>query len=305
MSIGISMVVKNEMANVSRCLPSIRAFVDELVVVDTGSTDGTPEYLRDHLGAKVTVAAPPLEDPHAITEARNLSLARNPCDWILVLDADEQMAPEAIQKIQDLTQDERDAYFLVWRNSRDGASFDDYKFALFRRDLGLQYEGMVHCNPTQSARRLGIGASLASEVVINHSLDGSNEFRSARAKRLERHILEAPTWWRYQWFLGYTYFKASDYDRAIPLLKDTCNSLSKEFPVECLNAHIVLTDLNARKQMHDKCARIMKQASTFYDEVKNDFEVKANRQMGPWIKNAVELINQNRLEEVRSYDFAY
>lgn len=305
MSVGISMVVKNEMKNIDRCLSSIRVAVDEIIIVDTGSTDGTDEYLRSQLGAKVVNVAPPAEDPHVITEARNLSLANNPCDWVLILDADEQISTSAIGKIKALMRGDDQAYFLTWRNARNGTFFDDYKFAMFRRDLGLHYEGMVHCNPTRSARRLGINATLVPDVVINHSLDGTNGFRSARSERLERHSRHDPTWWRYQWFLGYTYFKAGDFERAVPLLRDTCNSLSRDFPVECLNAHIVLTDLNARKGMHDKCARIMRQAASFYDEMKNDFEVKANLQMGTWITNAAELIDQNRLEEVKSYEFAY
>jgi glycosyltransferase involved in cell wall biosynthesis len=299
------MVVKNERNKIGSCLSGIHDLFDQITVVDTGSTDGTPEHLQNEFGADVIHTNAPAADPQAITDARNLSLKRNPCDWILVLDADEQVAREDVIKIKHLTSGPGGAHFLTWRNTRHGEVFDDYKLALFKNNPGISYEGMVHCNPTRSFRKLGISATLAPDIVINHSLEQITGFRSSRKERLERHVREDPTWWRYQWFLGYTYFKENDFERAVPLLRDTCNSLSKEFPVECLNAHLVLTDINARKGIHDKCYRIMKQATSFFEEVKDDFEVKANKQMGTWIAEAVKHINQHQLEKVRSYEFAY
>jgi glycosyltransferase involved in cell wall biosynthesis len=306
MSIGISMVVKNEAQRIGACFAEIVGEADAVVVVDTGSTDDTIGVLKREFGISAIKTDPYPADPDVITHARNFSLQHNTCDWVLVLDADEKLTASDFRRLKALTADSRDdAYFLTWRNARGGQLFDDYKLALFRNGLGIRFEGLVHCNAQGSVRRLGLEARLLPEIVIEHSLDERGLFRSRRKDRLARYAAEDPQWWRYQWFLGYTYFKENDFELAVPLLRDTCNSLSEDFPVECLNAHIVLTDLNARKGIHDKCFRIMRQAAAFYETVKDDFEVKANRQMSDWIAEAVDLINQNKLEAVRSYEFAY
>ncbi|MFM5888753.1 MAG: glycosyltransferase [Dolichospermum sp.] len=85
------MIVKNEENTLPRCLGSVKGFVDEIVVLDTGSTDKTPE-IAEQFGAKV----------YHFTWNNNFSSARNQAlkyvtgDWILVLDADETLTSEII-----------------------------------------------------------------------------------------------------------------------------------------------------------------------------------------------------------------
>ncbi len=78
------MIVRNESAGLPGTLAAARPWVDEIVVVDTGSTDGTREVARSH-GARVVEWA--WRDDFAA--ARNESLRHATGDWILVLDADE------------------------------------------------------------------------------------------------------------------------------------------------------------------------------------------------------------------------
>ena len=79
-------IVKNESANLGRCLESVKPYADELVIVDTGSTDDTVAIAK-RFGAKV----------HYFSWCDNFAAARNyACsfasgDWILVLDADEEL----------------------------------------------------------------------------------------------------------------------------------------------------------------------------------------------------------------------
>jgi glycosyltransferase involved in cell wall biosynthesis len=83
-------IVKNESANLARCLESVRPFVDEMVVVDTGSTDDTVAIAQSY-GATV----------HSFSWCDNFAVARNyACsqvsgDWILVLDADEELIAQS------------------------------------------------------------------------------------------------------------------------------------------------------------------------------------------------------------------
>jgi glycosyltransferase involved in cell wall biosynthesis len=306
MKLSLCIVIKNEGDLLKSWLPGVGDLFDEFIAVDTGSTDATVEILDKEHGARVIEKPPSGKDHFMITEARNIAIAEASSEWILVLDADESVSRSDIMKLKEhITSAEYGAYFLVWRNRRNGTIFDDYKLVAFRKDSGINFEGMVHCNTQKSARRLGVNTNHLSDVVIHHSLDRSKASRDCRSDRLEKYVASDPENWRYQWFLGYAYFQDGDFEKAVPLLRDTCNSLSEEYPVECLNAHFVLTDLNAQKGLHDKCFRIMKQAKTFYDQVQDDFEVRVNFQMNDWIADAQKLIDNHELERVKSYEFAY
>jgi tetratricopeptide (TPR) repeat protein len=87
MTLSLCMIVKNEERHLRRCLESVRGLADDLVVVDTGSTDGTIEIARDH-GARLFR----LDWHDDFSIARNFSLEEATGDWILVLDADESIA---------------------------------------------------------------------------------------------------------------------------------------------------------------------------------------------------------------------
>ncbi|MBI4912740.1 MAG: tetratricopeptide repeat protein [Acidobacteria bacterium] len=83
-TLSLAMIVKDEAKILGHCLASVRGLVDEMVVVDTGSRDGTPELARSH-GARVG-------EFHWIDDfaaARNESLRLCSGEWVLVLDADE------------------------------------------------------------------------------------------------------------------------------------------------------------------------------------------------------------------------
>jgi len=97
MTISLCMIVKDEAASLATTLDSARAWVDEMVVVDTGSMDTTREVAQAG-GAQVYEF--PWGDDFAA--ARNASLARATGDWVLVLDADEVLLPEVGQLLRDL-----------------------------------------------------------------------------------------------------------------------------------------------------------------------------------------------------------
>lgn len=90
------MIVKNEARVLGHCLDAIQGLWDELVILDTGSTDGTPELARSR-GARVE--AWPWRDDFAA--ARNACIARCTGDWILVLDADEAVDPSDHGRIRE------------------------------------------------------------------------------------------------------------------------------------------------------------------------------------------------------------
>ena len=90
------MIVKNEKENLLRCLSSAKPYVDEIIVVDTGSEDGTPEIAAEY-GAKVSY----FEWCDDFAAARNYAISQASGDWVLVLDADEELvaSPEDLRKL--------------------------------------------------------------------------------------------------------------------------------------------------------------------------------------------------------------
>ena len=95
--LSLSMIVRDEAAQIEACLRSVQGFAEELVVVDTGSTDNTVA-LAQAMGARVEQ----IEWPGDFAPARNQALQFVSGDWVLVLDADEQLRPEAMAPLRAL-----------------------------------------------------------------------------------------------------------------------------------------------------------------------------------------------------------
>jgi len=120
MKLSLAMIVKNEAQNLGKCLDSVKGLVDELIVVDTGSTDKTVEIALAH-GARVERFV----WTGNFAEARNKSLSLCTGDWILVLDADEMLNPSEHQAIkQAILSPEIMGYNLwKWNYVDSGATF--------------------------------------------------------------------------------------------------------------------------------------------------------------------------------------
>ena len=97
-TLSVIIITKNESANIGACLESV-SFADEIIVVDSGSTDGTREIAQS-LGAKVTLT----EDWPGFGPQKNRALDRATCEWVLSIDADERVTPELGQEILSVLQ---------------------------------------------------------------------------------------------------------------------------------------------------------------------------------------------------------
>lgn len=144
-TVSVALITKNEEANLRRTLESV-LWAGEIVVVDSGSTDRTAEIARE-FGAKF------LAEPwHGFGAQKNLAIAQCTGEWVLALDADEEVSPELAQEIQALLAGtpDREAYFLPRRNFflgrwiRHGGYWPDQKLRLFRRGSAQFEERPVH-----------------------------------------------------------------------------------------------------------------------------------------------------------------
>jgi len=142
--ISLCMIVRNEEQNLRRCLQSVTGAVDEIIVVDTGSTDSTCQVARE-FGAVVEHF--PWNDN--FSDARNASLELATGDWILFLDADEELAEASKEVLRRLARDDTvEGYFVKIINYLGGEGWiepcPDLVFRLFRNRRDYRFRGAIH-----------------------------------------------------------------------------------------------------------------------------------------------------------------
>lgn len=154
-TLGLAMIVRDEQENLRRCLASARPVVDEMVVVDTGSTDATVAVAAE-FGARV-VRYGWQQD---FAAARNVSLASLTTDWVLVLDADECLAACSYPVIRRaLLNPVVDAFLIDIINVTGkvlvSGALAHSAVRLFRRRSAFRYEGRLHEQIAPSIVRAG------------------------------------------------------------------------------------------------------------------------------------------------------
>ncbi|MBD2017322.1 glycosyltransferase [Microcoleus sp. FACHB-53] len=139
--LSLCMIVKNEQQNLSRCLDSVKPYVDEIIIIDTGSQDGTPEIAL-HYGANLKF----FEWCDDFAGARNYSISQATGNWILVLDADEELVVTKDELRGQLTsQPEFLAYSLIRTEVHDQEGMTPlYTLRLFRNLPELRYVNRFH-----------------------------------------------------------------------------------------------------------------------------------------------------------------
>ncbi len=138
--LSVCMIVKNEERFLGQCLTSVKDIADELIVIDTGSTDRTIEIAREH-GAQVGH----FEWCNDFAAARNASIAPATGDWILFLDADEELSPAEKQTLPALLDSDNVALIrLPLINAHQGQISKCILPRLFRNIPAIQFEGCVH-----------------------------------------------------------------------------------------------------------------------------------------------------------------
>ncbi len=148
--LSLSMIVRDEAAQIEDCLRSVQGFVDEMVVVDTGSTDNTPA-LAQAMGARVEQ----IEWPGDFAPARNQALQWVNGDWVLVLDADERLRPEAMAPLRALMAQPDVLLINLLRHER-GAVQSPYSNVsrLFRRHPAIRWSRAYHSMVDDSVAEL-------------------------------------------------------------------------------------------------------------------------------------------------------
>jgi tetratricopeptide (TPR) repeat protein len=186
--LSAALIVRDEEAFLDDCLRSIRPVVDEIVVVDTGSIDGSVAIARRH-GARVRPH--PWRDDFA--EARNTALDLARGRWILYIDADERLEPIDRAAVEALLDDAQEVAFRILLRPHAGSTpYREYR--LWRSDPRIRFEGVIHEKVTPAiqavaeADRRPIGLA---GLVLNHvGYDGDQTPKHRRNLPMLRRQLE-------------------------------------------------------------------------------------------------------------------
>ena len=194
-TISLCIITKNEERFLEQCLSSVKDIVDEIIIVDTGSTDNTKNIAKKY-NAKIF----DFEWVDDFSAARNESLKYATKDWILVLDADEVLDEEGLKKIKELVNNkENGAFLLLQKNYTNEASIAGFvneehtknneKYAgwygslivrLFRNHKGYKFSGTVH-ELVEPSIEIKKGKISAANVALHHY--GNSDPNIAKKKR--------------------------------------------------------------------------------------------------------------------------
>ncbi len=196
--VSLCMIARDEELSLPRCLQSVQGVVDEIVLVDTGSTDRTIA-IAEQYGAVVRQI--PWEQDFAA--ARNASLDLATGDWVLLLDADEALLPESRALLPALISDETVEGYYIQMHNLVGSETDpeievSVLFRLWRNRPGYRFHGSVHEQILSSIHRQNPHARIVSSPLKAIHYGYLTEHVASKGKRdrnaslLEARLREHP-----------------------------------------------------------------------------------------------------------------
>jgi glycosyltransferase involved in cell wall biosynthesis len=214
--VTLCMILKNEEAHIGRCLESLKGHVDEIVVVDTGSTDKTMEICKSY-GARV------YEHPweNSFSKARNQAMSYVTTEWILQLDGDEEMDAESAPKIRQVVKNAHNTttnlIYMTLFNKKYGSdvilsTINTGK--IIRMGIGAHYVNRIH------NKLVCEGGTLVTALKIYHygyNLDAETMKRknNRTTSMLHEQVAEMPDDPETRYYLTIQYLRAEKWDDCI------------------------------------------------------------------------------------------
>ncbi len=213
-TISLCMIVKNEETHLARCLDSVAELVDEIIVVDTGSTDRTAEIASAYTEK---VYSHPWKDD--FSDARNYSFSKATMDYCMWMDADDVMEETEKDKFLRLKQTlapDADIVMMKYNTSFDEAgrpSFSYFRERWIRNSSLYRWVGAVHEVIPLS------GSIVYSDIAISHKKinagDPDRNLNIYRKMLAEGKLLEP----RQQYYFGRELYYHKQYQEAVSVLE--------------------------------------------------------------------------------------
>jgi len=286
-TVSMVMIVKDEAENLKDCLTPVLDWVDEIIVVDTGSTDDTRE-IAESLGCTVLEFA--WCDDFAA--ARNHGLAQATGDWIFWLDADDRIEPEAVAAFQRaIDNHQADAFMgrVVSKCPGDLVTITSH-MTLFRNHRGVQFEGAIHEDATISALRCGLRI-VTTDIAIRHlGYEQTTEEAQQKAVRnrniLLNEVAKDPSNLRTRYHLANVLYALHDFAGAIAnakpvILNPPC---TLDWDTEVYQAHYLSIASYANSGQREAAEALLGQTFKRFAHLRHLFTFAGmlNAQWGEW-----------------------
>jgi len=185
--LSAALIVRDEARFIGDCLRSLTGIVDDVIVVDTGSTDETRAIARG-LGARV------VDHPWqgSFAEARNVSLDLALGEWVLYIDADERLVGAERAEVHRLLHDADEVAFrLLFQPMLNATPYREYR--LWRNDPRIRFDGIIHETVVPAihevAEREGRTVGVCDLLLVHEGYEGTQDHKHARNLPLLREEL--------------------------------------------------------------------------------------------------------------------
>ncbi|NPV73032.1 MAG: glycosyltransferase [Pelotomaculum sp.] len=226
-TITLAMIVKNEAGNLKRCLDSVSGQVDEIVIVDTGSTDETLEIAR-----RYTDKIYHFPWGGDFSAARNFAIEKAGGEWIISLDADEELVSGTGDLKRLVARDKHlEAYLLPLNNPTAGSPGEYNRFLvlrLFRNNGRYRFRGKIHEQVTVSEKGV---VGIAEGPVISHKMLPARERNRKRGRNLallKKAFSDDPQNYFLQYYIGVEWLMLGKPERALPHFQQAYRNLTDE-----------------------------------------------------------------------------
>lgn len=226
-TITLAMIVKNEAGNLKSCLDSVSGQVDEIVIVDTGSTDETLEIARSY-----TDKIYHFPWGGDFSAARNFAIEKAGGQWILSLDADEELVSRTGELKRLVARDKHLEAYLLPLNNPTAVSTGEYNrflvLRLFRNNGRYRFQGKIHEQITISENGV---VGIAEGPVINHKMLSARECNRKRGRNLallkKAHSGDTQNLFL-QYYIGVEWLMLGRPERALPYFQQAYRNLTDE-----------------------------------------------------------------------------
>ncbi len=276
-TLSLCMITKNEEKNIKACLDSMVNIADEIIIVDTGSTDRTIEIAKSY-GAKVFS----YKWNDDFSEARNISLEKATKDWIIVLDGDEVLPKEDGKKLKNIINaTSMEALYLRLENIVDNKSLGDaVVLRVFRNNKLYRFRNKMHEQVIFSIEENGGKDKIqATNLKILHYGYDPKIYNMVDKQKRNLKILESyPEEERDGYFyysIGNEYSRANDIKKSLEMYYKGLEFARNNYP-DKLPSYLPYLILNISKSLasqkkYDEAINILSEAINILSEFKNKY----------------------------------
>ncbi len=263
MKVSLCLIVKDEEQHLGTCLNAFRDIYDELIVVDTGSTDSTKSIVKE-FGTQVF----DFEWINDFAAARNFALSKATGDWVMTLDADDAIEKENAVALRKLLEENADGYSVislpyVYHQSGGNAGNTATLPRLWKRELGLKYVYPIHEYVDVSQVPLNQIKKPDLPIIHNKTPDDFASSFARNVKILEDYIAKHPGDLRILYYLVHDNKWLGQYGEAVKWAEEYVKADPKD--------QSKLSKLLVHKgQCHVKLGETMKSAESFAAALKAD-----------------------------------